>query len=65
MKRFGCALLLVTIGALSFTFLIADEGLFTPDKIKYLKLDQKGMRISAKEVFNPGGEGLQEAIISG
>ncbi len=63
MKKQHFFLILLLIFSLSFSFLVADEGLFTPDKIKYLKLKEKGLKMPVENIFNPGKPGLQEAIL--
>jgi len=63
MKRIMVVFLVSLVIAAGINFLAAEEGMYTPDRIKDLHLDKKGMKISASKVFNPGKKGLQEAII--
>jgi len=53
--------LLIVAGAAHFAF--TDEGQWTPDRIGQLNLRQAGLRIPVSSVFNPGGEGIHEAIL--
>jgi len=63
MKKAGAALAPVFILVIIIGILAAEEGMFTPDRIKDLNLKEKGMKISPDKVFNPGKEGLQETIL--
>ena len=63
MKKTGAALAPVFILVIIIGLLTAEEGMFTPDRIKDLNLKEKGMKISPEKVFNPGKEGLQETIL--
>ncbi|MFC1556564.1 S46 family peptidase [candidate division KSB1 bacterium] len=63
MKKTIVVISVVFIVLLGFGFLTADEGMYTPDKIKDLDLGSKGMKISHDKVFNPGKDAMQEAII--
>ncbi|MDQ4122251.1 MAG: S46 family peptidase [Acidobacteriota bacterium] len=63
--RFGAAAALSLLLVLSqFTpFVLADEGMFMPDKIATLNLPKKGLKIRPEEIYNPAGGGLSEAIV--
>lgn len=47
----------------SITLGKVDEGMFTPDKIVKLPLQQKGLKIKPSEIYNPKIGGISEAII--
>lgn len=44
------------------SFVRAEEGMFTMDKIGTLPLAQKGLKISPNEIYNPAGTGLSVAV---
>src|SRR5688500_10742430 len=48
----------------SFSFVLADEGMFTPGQIAGLPLKKLGLKIKPEEIYNPAGGGLTEAVIS-
>ena len=45
------------------TFLTADEGMYTPDRLRDLDLYKKGLIMKISDIFDPGGDGLQEAVL--
>ncbi len=45
------------------SIIVADPGMFTPDMIKHLQLEKKGLKIPAEKLFNPGGPGIHEAVM--
>lgn len=49
----------------SAPFALADEGMFTPDRIASLGpiLKKRGLKIDPSEIYNPAGGGLSEAVI--
>lgn len=57
----GLALALVLIVVQSAT--VADEGMFPISEIHKLKLQAKGLKIDSKEVYNPDGTSLIDAIV--
>ncbi|HVF46129.1 MAG TPA: S46 family peptidase, partial [Pyrinomonadaceae bacterium] len=40
-----------------------DEGMYTPEQIAGLPLKQRGLKISPREIYNPAGGGLTDAVI--
>lgn len=40
-----------------------DEGMFTPDRLAFLDLRKRGLRIRPQEIYNPAGGGLSEAVV--
>ena len=44
-------------------FVLADEGMFMPDKITTLNLPKKGLKIRPEDVYNPNGGGLSDAVM--
>lgn len=64
-KRFLAAVLSVAFvfSAIPTSFVRAEEGMFTLDKIGALPLAQKGLKISPSEIYNPAGGGLSEAVV--
>lgn len=62
--RFGAAVLSLLLVLSQFTpFVLADEGMFMPDKIAGLNLPKKGLKIRPEEVYNPNGGGLSDAVV--
>lgn len=62
--RFGAAALSLLIVLSQFTpFVLADEGMFMPDKITTLNLPKKGLKIRPEEIYNPNGGGLSDAVV--
>jgi hypothetical protein len=62
--RFGAAALSLLLVLSQFTpFVLADEGMFMPDKITTLNLPKKGLKIRPEEVYNPNGGGLSDAVV--
>jgi len=57
----GVALALVLIVVQSAT--VADEGMYPISEIHKLKLQAKGLKIDSKEVYNPDGTSLIDAIV--
>lgn len=55
----------VTISSVSFAFARVDEGMFPPDRIASLAatLKKRGLKLSAREIYNPGGGGLTDAVV--
>ena len=47
----------------SFSFALADEGMYAPDQIAKLPLKARGLKISPKDIYNPGGVGLTDAVV--
>ncbi|HAL55053.1 MAG TPA: S46 family peptidase [Bacteroidetes bacterium] len=48
---------------LLFNFLLADEGMYPISDILKLKLRSKGLKIDPKELYNPDGTSLIDAIV--
>ncbi len=58
------SLLMTAVLLSSVTFSFArDEGMYTPDRIATLDLKKKGLKIDPKEIYNPNGGGLSEAVV--
>jgi hypothetical protein len=57
------ALLLSFALSLVPSALAIDEGMFTPSQIEALNLKKRGLKIDAKDIWNPGNGGLTDAII--
>ena len=49
--------------SVSFAFAKPDEGMYTPDRIASLELKKKGLKIDPREIYNPNGGGLSEAVV--
>ncbi|MBX7171197.1 MAG: S46 family peptidase [Pyrinomonadaceae bacterium] len=65
-KRSLVSLLLVfsvILTSVSLTLAKFDEGMYTPDKIVTLPLQQKGLKIKPSDIYNPKTGGISEAII--
>jgi hypothetical protein len=55
------AMLAITFS--TFSFALADEGMYAPDQIAKLPLKQRGLNISTTDIYNPNGVGLTDAVI--
>lgn len=55
----------VTLSSVSFALARVDEGMFPPDRIASLAaiLKKRGLKISPRELYNPGGGGLTDAVV--
>lgn len=65
-KKFSislCLMFSVFLTSVSISFARFDEGMFTPDKIITLPLQQKGLKIKPTDIYNPKTGGISEAII--
>ncbi len=60
MKKLISLLIIVSISG----FALADEGMWTMDQIDKLDLQKKGLKIPLKEVYNPNGNSLFNAIVN-
>ena len=60
-RTFSFVILFLTI--FGITFLTADEGMYTPDRLRDLDLYKKGLIMKISDIFDPGGDGLQEAVL--
>ncbi|MDI6767760.1 MAG: S46 family peptidase [Bacteroidota bacterium] len=47
-----------------FNLLRADEGMYPLSEIHKLDLKAKGLKVSPKDIYNPGGVGLIDAIVN-
>jgi hypothetical protein len=47
----------------SFSFVLADEGMFAPGQIAGLPLKKLGLKIRPEEIYNPAGGGLTDAVM--
>jgi len=63
MKKLIFFISLTIIISFSLNILTADEGMYTPDTIKKLNLEKKGLKIPVEDIFNPPNPGLYEAVI--
>src|SRR3712207_1090119 len=43
--------------------LARDEGMYTLDRVASLPLKKRGLKIDPKEIYNPAGGGLNEAVV--
>ncbi|MFD1770990.1 S46 family peptidase [Sphingobacterium suaedae] len=57
-----CALLL-GIGAINFSASIPDEGMFPLSELSRAGLKKAGLKISEKDIYNPGQVGLVDALV--
>jgi hypothetical protein len=48
----------------AFNLLVADEGMYPLSEIHKLNLKAKGLKVSPKDIYNPGGIGLIDAIVN-
>ncbi len=55
--------MMIAITFSTFSLTLADEGMYAPDQIAKLPLRKLGMKIDPKEIYNPGGVGLTDAVI--
>ena len=61
-RRFIRTVITVTLLALPALFLHADEGMYPLSEIAKLNLKAKGLKIDMKEIYNPQGISLVQAI---
>lgn len=65
-NRLFSVAMIVAISFSSFSFAFAyDEGMYTPDQIAGLAatLKKKGLKIKTSDIYNPGGGGLNDAVV--
>lgn len=62
---FSTYILMITVvlSSVSFAFANPDEGMFTPDQIDNLGLARKGLKIKPKDLYNPSGVDISDAIM--
>lgn len=53
----------IFMSSVSFMAAVPEEGMFTPDQIAKLPLRQKGLRINPKDLYNPNGVDISDAVI--
>jgi hypothetical protein len=53
----------ILLPSVSFMAAVPEEGMFTPDQIAKLPLKQKGLKINAKDLYNPNGIDISDAVI--
>jgi len=63
MKKRVILTVLTLIIFFSLSIITADPGMFTPDTIKDLNLEDRGLKISTTKIFNPPEAGLHEAVL--
>ncbi len=56
--------LLSLVLLLSFSILMADEGMYPISEIHRLNLKAKGLKIDSKQLYNPNGTSLIDAIVN-
>lgn len=56
-------LLAVVAGSALQALAIPDEGMFTPDKIATLPLKKRGLKIDPKDLYNPNGPDISDAVV--
>ena len=60
------ALVLLMVFGLAPLRALADEGMFLPDAISQLPLDKlarRGLKLTAKEIYDPAGVSLKDAVV--
>lgn len=62
-NRIFSVAVMIAITFSTFSFALADEGMYTPGQIAKLPLKQRGLKIDPKDIYNPGGVGLTDAVI--
>src|SRR5690606_3894772 len=62
-KTYVSFALVLALAAMSFAFVKFEEGMYTPDQIATLPLKKLGAKIKAKEIYDPAGGGLTEAVV--
>ena len=62
-NRLFSVAMMIAMSLSTFSFVLADEGMYAPDQIAKLPLKQRGLKISPKEIFNPDGVGLTDAFV--
>jgi hypothetical protein len=61
--RLVSLVLVLSFAASSMPAFGYDEGMFTPSQIAGLNLKKKGLKIDPKDIWNPAGGGLSDAIV--
>ncbi|MCA0444778.1 MAG: S46 family peptidase [Bacteroidetes bacterium] len=61
MKKLLLLLILTSITFSGFSF--AEEGMYPVSDLKKLDLKKTGIKLTAKEIYNPGGVGLTDALV--
>ncbi|MBN8707547.1 MAG: S46 family peptidase [Bacteroidetes bacterium] len=61
MKKLLILLILTSITFSGFSF--AEEGMYPVSDLKKLDLKKTGIKLTAKEIYNPGGVGLTDALV--
>lgn len=59
---FTCAL--ITLGAFQFSAITPEEGMFPLSEIQKVDLKKAGLKIDQKEVYNPNGLSLIDALVN-
>ena len=59
---FTCAL--ITLGAFQFSAIAPEEGMFPLSEIQKVDLKKAGLKIDQKEVYNPNGLSLIDALVN-
>jgi len=62
-RTFSSLILTLAIVLSTFSFVLADEGMYAPGQIAGLPLKKLGLKIKPEEIYNPAGGGLTEAVI--
>ena len=62
MKKY---VLLIMVLAFSFSTMLADEGMYLLNKLPMKELKAKGLKLSAKEIYNPGKSEATIVIVTG
>jgi hypothetical protein len=65
-RRMSSALALFLLFSFVPTLAIADEGMFLPDTINRLPIDQlkrRGLKIPVTDIYNPAGVSLKDAVV--
>jgi len=62
-RRFPPFVIAALVISLTAGLALTDEGQWTPDSLEKLNLRRAGLRIPTARVFNPGGEGIHEAVL--
>lgn len=62
--RISTVISILFLHLFTFNLLIADEGMYPLSEIHKLNLKAKGLKVSPKDIYNPGGIGLIDAIVN-
>ena len=55
--------ILIFLFIFSFTFLLADDGMWMPHQMKMLNLEKQGLKLNPDDLYKPNGTGLMSGVV--